>query len=708
MLNGRYQLTQRIAAGGMGEVWRGDDLLLHREIAVKVLLPALMSDSDFITRFRSEARMMAALRHPGIVQVYDYGENAQVGAHRLDYLVMEYIDGTPLSKKIQQAGRLGAGETMTAVAQVADALHAAHEAGIVHRDVKPSNLLVRPAGAIVLVDFGVARSTGITGITSTNVVLGSAHYMAPEQAEGRPVTAATDVYALGAVAFSCLTGRPPYVGDNPLAVLAQLVHGQPPVLPPDVPPAVASVVLRALAKDPGRRFPSASGLAAAARGAASQPGLIASGGSPLSYGPASHGAALSPGSALPQGSAASTGSALSQAPGLSHGTGSAQGAALPHGSGSPQGPASPHGSGSPHGSAVPQWPTSTHGAAPSHGSGSSRGPASSHGPGHPHGSAASGAVPVSPARPGGAGPGSFAPGSAQVGGPSRGRYAAGSATSGFPAAGAAGAGYAGSAGTGSAGTGSAAGFAPAAAGPAGGDGAASARRRNMTVALAAAAVVALLAGVGIILGNRAGGSPPIVESQAGGLPADQPQAGGDGEKPRNRTSTRPGGQKPSPRSGNATVTTAPGEDGATAGPDTSGEPTATATTDPGGGPGGDPGSTTPVTNPHDDPVELCGAGYTVINSKKLTTSAGVLRGTIYLLHRASGGMNCVVTIKANTLDQKTAMAAALEVQDGVTKADKGSFQYYAGPVTAAAPSTCIRWGGTIGGLTFLSEWSHCT
>jgi serine/threonine protein kinase len=690
VLNGRYQLTQRIAAGGMGEVWRGDDLLLHREIAVKVLLPALMSDSDFITRFRSEARMMAALRHPGIVQVYDYGENAQVGAHRLDYLVMEYIDGTPLSKKIQQAGRLGAVETMTAVAQVADALQAAHEAGIVHRDVKPSNLLVRPAGAIVLVDFGVARSTGITGITSTNVVLGSVHYMAPEQAEGRPVTATTDVYALGAVAFSCLTGRPPYVGDNPLAVLAQLVHGQPPVLPPDVPPAVASVVLRALAKDPGRRFPSASGLAAAARGAASQPGLIASGGDPLSYGPASpHGTALSQGSAFPQGSAASTGSAspvgsaLPQVPGLSHGAASAQSSALPRGPGSPQGSASQHGPGLPQGSTVPQWP------------------ASSRGPGYPHGSAAYGAVPVSPARPGGSGPGSFAPGSAQVSGPSRGHYAA---TPGFPAAGAAGAGSPRPAGTGTAGTGTAAGLATAAAAadPSGGDGAASARR-NTTVALAAVAVVALLAGVGIILDNRPDGSTPVVESRAGGLPADQLQAGGDGGKPRSQTSTRPGAQKPSPKGGNATATTAPGDDQATTGPGASGEPTATATTDP----GGDPGSTTPVTNPHDDPVELCGAGYTVIDSRKLTTSAGVLRGTIYLLHRASGGMNCVVTIKANTLDQKTAMAAALEVRDGVTNADKGSFQYYAGPVTAAAPSTCIRWGGTIGGLTFLSEWSHC-
>jgi predicted Ser/Thr protein kinase len=611
VLNGRYQLTQRIAAGGMGEVWRGSDLLLHREIAVKVLLPALMSDSDFITRFRSEARMMAALRHPGIVQVYDYGENAQVGAHRLDYLVMEYIDGTPLSKKIQEAGRLGTAETMTVVAQVADALQTAHEAGIVHRDVKPSNLLVRPAGAIVLVDFGVARSTGITGITSTNVVLGSAHYMAPEQAEGRPVTAATDVYALGAVAFSCLAGRPPYIGDNPLAVLAQLVHGQPPVLPADVPGAVGAVVLRALAKDPGRRFPSASALAAAARGAATRPGLVASGGNPLSYGPAS-----------------------------------------PHGSVSAGGP------------------------------GPSGGPAPSPG--------AFGAAPVSPVRPGGSGPGSFAPGSAQVGGPSRGHYGAGPAGSvpgGFPAPGSGQGGF-------------------PAVGSGGGDvtAAAAGRRRNLTVALAAAAVVALLAGVGIILGNRSDGGSDVVGSQAGGIQGDQLQAGGDG-KPRDKTSTRPGTQKTPPKgdAGKPVETTAPSD---APEPTGTGEPTATATTDP--DPTGDPGSTTPVTNPHDDPVALCGAGYTVINSKKLKTGAGVLRGTVYLLYRESGGMNCVVTIKANTLDQKTAMSAALEVRDGATKADKGSFQYYAGPVSAAAPATCIRWGGTIGGLTFLSEWSHCS
>ncbi|MFF5078577.1 protein kinase [Actinoplanes sp. NPDC000266] len=267
LLSERYELTERIAAGGMGEVWRGTDRMLHRAIAVKVVLPGLMADPEFLTRFRSEARMMAALRHPGIVQVYDYGENAQVGGGRMDYMVMEFIEGTPLSKQIQQAGRLSPAETMRIVAQVADALQVAHDAGIVHRDVKPANLLVRPNGALVLVDFGVARSTQVTGITSTNVVLGSANYMAPEQAEGHPVSGLTDVYALGAVAYCCLTGRPPYVGENPLQVLAQLVYGELPPLPPDVPPAVAALVNRALAKNPQHRFPSAAALAQAARGA---------------------------------------------------------------------------------------------------------------------------------------------------------------------------------------------------------------------------------------------------------------------------------------------------------------------------------------------------------------------------------------------------------------------------------------------------------
>ncbi|MEO3746255.1 protein kinase [Plantactinospora sp. B5E13] len=277
VLNDRYLLNDRVATGGMGEVWSATDTLLRRRVAVKVLLPALISDTEFITRFRTEARLMAALRHPGIVQVYDYGENAPVdGGHGVDYLVMEYLDGVPLSKRIKAAGRLGVAETLSVVAQAAQALHVAHQASIVHRDVKPSNLLVQSDGSIVLVDFGVARSANITGITGSNVVLGTAHYMAPEQISGRPVSPATDIYALGALAYCCLTGRPPFIGTNPLHVVSQHLQDPPPALPPDVPAPVAALVTHALAKDPAHRYPSAAAFAEAARALlAAPPGTVA-------------------------------------------------------------------------------------------------------------------------------------------------------------------------------------------------------------------------------------------------------------------------------------------------------------------------------------------------------------------------------------------------------------------------------------------------
>ena len=269
VLSDRYLLNERVATGGMGEVWWGTDVLLRRKVAVKVLLPSLVSDSEFITRFRTEARMMAALRHPGIVQVYDYGEDAVVNGSRVDYLVMEYIEGGPLSRWINATGKLGVTETISVVTQAAQALHVAHNAGIVHRDVKPSNLLVQPDGSVVLVDFGVARSANMTSITATNIVLGSAHYMAPEQASGRPVSAATDIYALGAVAYYCLTGRPPFIGDNLLQVVTQHLQSEPPALPAEIPTPVAALVTRALAKDPADRYPSAAAFADAARAAQS-------------------------------------------------------------------------------------------------------------------------------------------------------------------------------------------------------------------------------------------------------------------------------------------------------------------------------------------------------------------------------------------------------------------------------------------------------
>jgi serine/threonine-protein kinase len=249
----------------MGDVWRATDVLLGRSVAVKVLLPSLLTDPSFLTRFRAEARMMAALHHPGIVQVYDCGDDTLADGSQADYLVMEFVAGEPLSRRIEAAGRLSVEETLAVVTQAAEALHAAHTSGIVHRDVKPSNLLVQPDGTVVLVDFGVARSTGVTSVTSTNGIPGTALYMAPEQAMGRPVSPATDIYALGAVAYCCLAGRPPFTGENPLDVAVRQVHDEPPALPADIPAPVVTLVGQALAKNPADRYPSAAAFAEAAR-----------------------------------------------------------------------------------------------------------------------------------------------------------------------------------------------------------------------------------------------------------------------------------------------------------------------------------------------------------------------------------------------------------------------------------------------------------
>ncbi|MEU8214391.1 protein kinase [Micromonospora taraxaci] len=264
LLGDRYRLGERVATGGMGAVWRGTDVLLEREVAVKVLLPSLVTDQEFTARFRAEARMLAALRHPGVVPVHDVGQAVLADGSRVDYLVMEYVEGEPLSARVRAAGRLDPATTMSVLAQAADALHTAHLAGIVHRDVKPGNLLVKADGTVVLVDFGIARSRDMAGLTAANMVLGTASYMSPEQATGQPVSAATDVYALGAVAYFCLAGQPPFHGDNPLAVALRHAQEEPPPLPPDTPPAVVAVVARALGKRPEDRFGSAAELAAAA------------------------------------------------------------------------------------------------------------------------------------------------------------------------------------------------------------------------------------------------------------------------------------------------------------------------------------------------------------------------------------------------------------------------------------------------------------
>ncbi len=269
-LANRYRLDEPIATGGMGEVWRATDAVLGRTVAVKILRADRSVDASFGARFRAEARTLATLHHPGVVDVYDYGEiSSGPGAPQMAYLVMAYVDGEPLSHRLTTSGRLSAPATMSIVAQTADALHAAHNAGIVHRDVKPGNILIDATDRVILVDFGIAHTADTDGLTGVRDVLGTARYMAPEQATKRPLTPATDVYALGALAYECLAGTPPFPGNDVIAVAMAHVYDEPPALPADVPAAARDVVMTALAKDPGSRYPTGAAMATAARRAAS-------------------------------------------------------------------------------------------------------------------------------------------------------------------------------------------------------------------------------------------------------------------------------------------------------------------------------------------------------------------------------------------------------------------------------------------------------
>ena len=269
MVAGRYRMDGAIASGGMGEVWRATDTVLRRTVAVKVLRPHLSADPSFGARFRAEAHTLATLHHPGVVDVYDYGEvRSPRGGTEMAYLVMAYVEGEPLSQRLDKVGRLAPRATMSIVGRVAEALHAAHSAGIVHRDVKPGNVLINPDGRAVLVDFGVAHTSANEGLTGVHDVVGTALYMAPEQAMKHQITPATDVYSLAAVAYHCLAGVPPFTGESAVAVALAHVHGRPADLPADVPPAVRDVVMTGMAKQPSQRFPSAATMAAAARRAA--------------------------------------------------------------------------------------------------------------------------------------------------------------------------------------------------------------------------------------------------------------------------------------------------------------------------------------------------------------------------------------------------------------------------------------------------------
>ncbi len=264
---GRYRLDTRIATGGMGEVWRATDLVLDREVAVKVLKHEYADDPSFVARFEAEARHAAALHHQNVASVFDFGELADAdGSGRpRPFLVMELVPGQPLSALL-------GGEPMPPanaadlVAQAADAIGAAHAIGVVHRDVKPANLLVTPDGQVKITDFGIARAADAVPLTQTGQIVGTPHYISPEQAEGRPATAASDIYALGVVLYECLAGRRPFAADTPVTTaLAHLREPVPP-LPDTVPDHLQAVVATALAKDPADRFASAADLADALRG----------------------------------------------------------------------------------------------------------------------------------------------------------------------------------------------------------------------------------------------------------------------------------------------------------------------------------------------------------------------------------------------------------------------------------------------------------
>jgi serine/threonine-protein kinase len=242
---GRYQLESRIAAGGMGEVWKGTDGVLGRPVAVKLLRGEYDQHPQALARFRAEARNASALSHPNVAQVYDYGE---AGA---PYLVMELVGGPSLAQ-VLQAGPLAPAQVMDVVAQAAAGLQAAHEAGLVHRDIKPGNLLVGPGGQVKITDFGISRAADSAPLTGNGMLLGTAAYLAPERVAGQAVTPASDLYSLGVVAWECLAGAPPFTG-NPVEVAVAHRDRPLPPMPRRVPAGVAGLVTELTAKDPAAR-----------------------------------------------------------------------------------------------------------------------------------------------------------------------------------------------------------------------------------------------------------------------------------------------------------------------------------------------------------------------------------------------------------------------------------------------------------------------
>jgi beta-lactam-binding protein with PASTA domain/tRNA A-37 threonylcarbamoyl transferase component Bud32 len=257
----RYELNHLIARGGMAEVYRARDRLLDRPVALKVLFPELSVDRSFVERFRREAQAAANLSHPNIVPVFDWGEDT--GTY---FIVMEFIDGRPLSSILKSAGTLSPERTADIGAHVAAALGFAHKHGVIHRDVKPGNVLITDDGQVKVTDFGIARAINTEeSLTQTGAVMGTATYFSPEQAEGIGVDARSDIYSLGVVLFEMVTGRPPFLGESPVAVASKHVRDHPPApreLNPSIPPTFEAIILKSMAKDPAHRYATAEELRA--------------------------------------------------------------------------------------------------------------------------------------------------------------------------------------------------------------------------------------------------------------------------------------------------------------------------------------------------------------------------------------------------------------------------------------------------------------
>ena len=257
---GRYQLSSRVAIGGMGEVWQATDLVIGRTVAIKILKDEYLGDPGFLERFRAEARHAALVNHEGIANVFDYGEEEGSA-----YLVMELVPGEALSTILERERVLATDRVLDMVAQTASALHAAHAAGLVHRDIKPGNLLITPDGRVKITDFGIARIADQVPLTATGQVMGTVQYLSPEQASGQSASPSTDVYSLGIVAYEALAGRRPFTGESQVAIAMAQINETPPDLPATVSEPVRNLVYACIAKKPADRPASAERLATAAQ-----------------------------------------------------------------------------------------------------------------------------------------------------------------------------------------------------------------------------------------------------------------------------------------------------------------------------------------------------------------------------------------------------------------------------------------------------------